>query len=444
MKQFEYLDGIPVYVDDLIDYATEAYYLYSSLIVNQRKLRDELKIPQVAGKRGLVLANMQHAIDVNLKSITLIQKALQPYIDPIRLVEFKPNPNDNLSAYLKDFKYMKRDWTGHPESEQQLATIRQSISGYIRQFSDENDNAVFVGAGLARVAFDLADLYKTVYVTDKSFSMAFHYNLLLKQDIEFYEIDDKNVYDYTDVTRRNIASVHHLNLPEPELKKRLEKIQYFIADARDLPFENSSVGALYSVYFTDIIAISHWLTEIKRILKPNGLFIHFGPLDYFFSDITQMLSATEIREYFEDNGFECLVDESVEAVHLPNGTLTNKIYKNWLFIARRVSEPPLEIDADAIFEITGEVRYRISGSVGNGVSHEHYELQFPNGEVYEGAETVLDIVRQLQEGKSFQQLLDTLKDEYGEISDASVTHISDILKLLISNKVIRQTASIHP
>ena len=39
--------------------------------------------------------------------------------------------------------------------------------------------------------------------------------------------------------------------------------------------------------FTDVLPLSVLLKEVKRLLMPGGVFVHFWPLDYHFDDIDE-------------------------------------------------------------------------------------------------------------------------------------------------------------
>src|SRR5690606_26294833 len=139
---------------------------------------------------------------------------------------------------------------------------------------------------------------------DKSYSMIWHIKELMKNDLyEFYQPRIKNVIKLDNVAQKHIAYI------DDERKNIItSKIDFFVADIFDLPFESNEIDCIFSIYFTDVIALKLWFQKIDNILKNKGLFVHFGPLDYFFSDETEMLTAEEIRLYFEDKNYITLVD----------------------------------------------------------------------------------------------------------------------------------------
>jgi carnosine N-methyltransferase len=56
--------------------------------------------------------------------------------------------------------------------------------------------------------------------------------------------------------------------------------------------------------------------ELKRLLSTDGIFIHFGPFNYHFKEITNMLSVEEVKQYFKLQGFELLTEDNIIAEHL--------------------------------------------------------------------------------------------------------------------------------
>ena len=79
-----------------------------------------------------------------------------------------------------------------------------------------------------------------------------------------------------------------------------------------------------------------WFKKINDKVKKGGYFIHFGPLDYFFSDESEMLTAIEFKDFFEKNGYTTITDQILETSHLnDSNSFSYKVYRNWLFIAKK-------------------------------------------------------------------------------------------------------------
>lgn len=443
-SRFNYVEGIPIYVEDFATYATEAYSLYTRIINNHTKQAVDLSNSTTDKEsRKIAIKNIDQAIRHNLESLFEIQKILEPHVNPKILVDFHLNGGDDTSGYLKDYRYLKRDWSWDELSEKQLLSINGALKACLSpQIQSMDEDALFLGAGVGRVAFDLAHLFKRVYVTDKSFSMAYHFNQLKSKDLEFYEINYKNIYSNLDSARKVKVTMYPGHFERSYVHNIFNKLEYFISDVTRLPFPDHSISNIFSVYFSDVLALKLWLPEVKRILRPNGLFVHFGPLDYFFNDITQMLSAGEFKKVFERNGFESLQDETVDTFHLaiPN-SWSSKLYTNWLYSARMVGNPKRkpEITMETLLKLADGVHYTVEGRISMGENSEYWELNFSDGMIYEGGENIVEILKIIGEGRTLRELFIEMEKQYGPITGQDRESILATLGFLLGNETIRAT-----
>ena len=175
------------------------------------------------------------------------------------------------------------------------------------------------------------------------------------------------------------------------------------------------------------MALKLWFGEIDRVLTDNGLFIHFGPLDYFFGDIREMLTAEEFRQFFEAKGYRTLVDRVVEAPHLddPNSN-SLKGYRNWFFIAQKqtVERPSFAINQDSILHIKKPIPYRREGLLQHGEQETDVILGLPQGE-FEGAGAVMVILQFVDGKNTFAQIIEQLNAAGYTVDDP--TEIRDLL-----------------
>jgi hypothetical protein len=90
---------------------------------------------------------------------------------------------------------------------------------------------------------------------------------------------------------------------------------------------------LFSVYFTDVVPFLSLLKEATRVLKPNGLFVHFGPLLHH-PWVVDKFTGSEILEEFEHRGFETHDSGVVSNTSLASAnSLRASITKNLSFSA---------------------------------------------------------------------------------------------------------------
>ncbi len=339
------------------------------------------------------------------------------------------HPNDDLSSQLKDFKYLLRDWGHRKTSETQLQKLNiKLLSAFKNEY--DNTNILFIGAGAGRIASDMADKFDFVYATDKSFSMAWHFHQIL-HGLSFYGIYEKNVKNIEDQTGQV-----DIKVTNEDMVKRV-KDDYFVSDVMSLPFENDSMANICSASFSDVISQSLWLPEILRVMKQGGLFIHIGPLDYFFTDSTEMYTCKEFREEFENNGFETIIDEFVPTTHLDfEKTLIYKSHTNWFYVGKLIQKNN-EILPSTVLRIINDVNFqkRIRTHSDKGTV-ETATLIMPNGTLFEGADSVVNILKLIDGKRSVVDILREVELIYGKISQSQEEDIYSVLKILIRNKLI--------
>lgn len=426
-------------------FLSEQYYLFYQIFKNQELQIKSLqqtatRTPKAAARVKAIISAKQHnlqliaAIVGELKSLVNMDHVLEDvFLSQQGSSEIWRGQN-NTHAYLKDFRYLNRDWCGLPEAEAQVLQIIEALKKRTAEFSPDQGAILFLGAGLGRIAFEHNPLFRQVYALDKSFSMVYHFNRLLENDLDFYEIHEFNVLKPEFSTRKLTASIRNASKEALALKDRFE---YFVGDAMELPFEAEALSCITSVYFTDVIALQLYFSELQRVLKPGGLFIHFGPLDYFFSDRGEMLSAEEFKDEFEANGFETLHEEVLELPHMPSSiVMTEKFYTNWFFIARKIGQPAkIGFDARRIYEINQPVYLQNKVQFGE-TQVLTTELISKNGAIFEGADGILPLLAMI-DGKTTPETITKEAALKFNLDETAQARVLDIFETLFEKEIIK-------
>jgi carnosine N-methyltransferase len=80
--------------------------------------------------------------------------------------------------------------------------------------------------------------------------------------------------------------------------------------------------------------MSQWWPEVMRVLRPGGVFIHFGPLQYHFNSLHDNYSATDLRAYIQAKQFEICDEQWTLSQHLGRAFQRfAPLYDNWSFAA---------------------------------------------------------------------------------------------------------------
>ncbi|MFL0136917.1 class I SAM-dependent methyltransferase, partial [Tenacibaculum maritimum] len=366
----------------------------------------------------------------NAKNVNTIKNLLKDRFSLSSFENTRLNSTDNVGYTLKDFIYLRRDWTFLSEGEKQLDITISNIRQELIKIDFPKENALFIGCGVGRIAFDLSNLFKKTYATDKSFSMIWHLQKLLNgESITFYNPHVKNVFK-----KENIAQKYIAKIPDDKLSANKNKLEAFISDVLDLPFQDETVNSIFSIYFTDVIALKLWFNHINSKLSNSGLFIHFGPLDYFFSDEREMLTAEEFRLFFEENGYTTLVDKVIETPHLEDSnSITYKVYRNWFFIAQKNEHKEHVINNDTILHIKKPISYERKGVIKEGEKEVEVLLKLPNG-VFKGAESVIQILKLIDGKNSFEKILLQLKKNGFEVNNPD--EIKNLLIAFLNQRIL--------
>ncbi|MDV3926427.1 hypothetical protein CMT52_13245 [Elizabethkingia anophelis] len=325
-REFHEIDGVKVYIEDIQNYNAESYsLLFYHNKYNEHSLHKYINEEERKDYFAFLIESYLHNYN-NIREILLNFKA---YIDVDNLLNVNISSNDIINATLKDYLYIQRDWCYYGEGEKQ---INVTINAIKKLLPSDMENALFLGCGAGRLAVEFSHIFDRVLATDKSYSMIWHINKLMSdKTFEFYTPHEKNVYSLKNVGRKHTAYISR------EMKKTIEnKLDFFVSDVLDLPLNEKSIDAIFSIYFSDVIALKLWFDGINKILNEGGYFIHFGPLDYFFSAESAMLTADEFKLFFERNGYTTIADEVIETSHLNDiDSFAYKVYRNWLFIAKK-------------------------------------------------------------------------------------------------------------
>jgi SAM-dependent methyltransferase len=327
-------------------------------------------------------------------------------------------------GYMVSFAYMIRDWAGLEGGESEIKAITQQLVRSINQKFEEIDRSVpmlFLGAGMGRIASEVsAQIGTKVFAVDNSLTMAHLFGKISRQDVRFFEINLKNAMGASDIVVEHSASM-------TVLKNRPSNVQFLIGDATQLPFDNQSISCVVSVFFTDVVPLPMLIKELKRVLKPGGLFIHFGPLEYHHEDVRFMYSLEEILSIFENQGFATTSPKNFTLPHCrTSSTGLFKTYRCWLFEAEK-NMPIQKIASSTVISIAKEIDFVQNGSIGPNFYNTQSSIALGVNDVYEGAETIIDILKILLTPKTFDELIQIMSLDYGGIDLPQVEQIKRVL-----------------
>ena len=226
--------------------------------------------------------------------------------------------------------YLRTDWSGAPEAEEQIATIERVILDQVDRHCDSRESVMVLGAGTGRHLYDLADRFDHATGVDSTYAYVDLFHRLRAGPIRFWFINTRSPVSDDTLVREVVAC-----LP-PDAAARLGKIDYPVADAAALPLADGSQSAVVAIFFSDVIPLAQLLPEVARVLHPGGKYICYGPLTYQFDDPAAYLSPGEARHVLAMNGFRVEQEARSELLFqaFPDVGM-KRIYRIWSYVASR-------------------------------------------------------------------------------------------------------------
>lgn len=420
---------VPLLVSDYSDYVSKKVLFCENSI---RELERDL-IAETAGSDKYNAINESLLFQIN--TIKTLQAELLKDCAPADLVR-NIGKSQEL-GYGITFEYLIRDWSLLPECEQEIAAIKDAIFSKIGK---RKKRALVLGAGLGRIAIEMFDKFDEIYAVDLALEMPFLLRkLILEQDVVFKYFLKKNVPD-----RESLFL--DLKINSGAVQKKLftagdSNFHYLVADAANLPFVDSGFDTIISCYFTDVVPLDGIIDELSRVLKPGGNFIHFGPLDFHFSDLSKQLTLSEIYKVFTNANFKVSASQPVllEHVALPY-RFNRKFYLNQLFSAvkqpKRLAKSLCKKD---ILKLTRPISFSISGILTQDGEMEYHNAEFKTGnqKAYEGAMGVFEVLKRLDGKKELAEIFKELSLNY-DLDKATQQKILLILSNLVKDETLYQ------
>ncbi|MGH1335790.1 MAG: hypothetical protein ACRBFS_06650 [Aureispira sp.] len=332
--------------------------------------------------------------------------------------------------------YIMRDWGNGQDNEQQQI-ITQTIEQKLQTLAlaPELGKALFMGCGMGRYAVDFAHRYEKVAAFDASALMIWCIEYL--QKVAHWEVLNKaarNCRTVEDTVQRMLVQITAAQQAIIETK-----VDFFVANATSIPLEKQSVDHIYSIYFTDVLPLPTLYQEVNDLLVEEGLFIHFGPLEYFFEVEEEMLSAEEVRLFFEAQGYHILVDEFLATKHLSSeNSMRHRVYDNWFFIAQKSKSKTVALlDMQTVLYLNDKAEISSTSLIEQG-SCAAVEHQAKLGaQSYELPAIVYELLLQINGKATIQLLLETL--ELTDIAPEDQERLLQILQELATSNILQTT-----
>jgi carnosine N-methyltransferase len=277
--------------------------------------------------------------------------------------QVRPNLND-MDKTASVLRQIVREWTkeGETERHQSYGPILQAVDKYFGSEERKKTKILVPGAGLGRLAFELASRGFSTQGNEFSsfmiFSSYFILNECSSEQHDFYPFVHQinNILDSeVQLTKLSFPDVFPESIPEgvefSMIVGDFEEV-YSTAENKD------HFDCVTTCFFMDTAHnILQYLETLRHTLKPGGLWINLGPLLYHFSEISNEESIEPpydlLKEMIISSGFEFLEEKTdVRCCYTQNqSSMLHSIYKCVYFVCRKVSQDYLKIGDNSFNEL---------------------------------------------------------------------------------------------
>ncbi|KAM8865854.1 carnosine N-methyltransferase [Synchiropus picturatus] len=255
---------------------------------------------------------------------------------------------DKLKSTIKQFV---RDWSeaGRAERDSCYKPIIQEIQRlFPRELYDVSKVSVLVpGAGLGRLAWEIARLGYICQGNEWSFFMLFSSNFVLNR---CEQVNSLTLYPWIHQYSNNKKSsdqIRPITFPDvnPQSLPLSSDFSMVAGDFVEVYSDPASWDCVATCFFIDTAHnVIQYVETIWKILKPGGVWINLGPLLYHFENMANELSVElsyeDIRTAMVKLGFHIEVENtSVHTTYTENDcSMLRYVYDSVFFVARKPGE----------------------------------------------------------------------------------------------------------
>lgn len=252
---------------------------------------------------------------------------------------------DKLKSTLKQFV---RDWSETGKAERDACyqpIIKEILKNFPKEKWDPSKvNILVPGAGLGRLAWEIAMLGYACQGNEWSFFMLFSSNFVLNR---CSEINKYKLYPWIHQfsnNRRSADQIRPIFFPDvdPHSLPPRSNFSMTAGDFQEIYSECNTWDCIATCFFIDTAHnVIDYIDTIWKILKPGGIWINLGPLLYHFENLANELSIElsyeDIKNVVLQYGFQVEVEkESVLSTYTVNDLSMMKYYYECvLFVVRK-------------------------------------------------------------------------------------------------------------
>jgi SAM-dependent methyltransferase len=303
-NNYPIIDGIDIFIIDAVSslqgYIMEMNEANSALIetinslsaLEKNKGANDFSERSEVSKRGM------------LGNIKVQKEAYQP------ITAFMQNQpgDDNVLAwssvktgttYHDMLPYFYQDWFGTPD----FGKLKTLICAAITEHCTDRRAVAVLGAGACGLLHSVADYFQVSYGVDLSLPTLLAAKTFIQGKPLVFHLPDGDWKEIALTPPRSLTS----------------DIHYLTTNVMNMPFKNNSLSLVITQYMLDIVSNPAGLAqEIRRVLKPDGLWINFSKPFRAAGDPPElgMRKLAELPMFFKKQGFDVVNLENTRFAYL--------------------------------------------------------------------------------------------------------------------------------
>ena len=231
-----------------------------------------------------------------------------------------------INKLRSTLKLFIRDWTIEGKKERDITYIPVIIE-IKKYFSNFNNKKILVpGAGLCRLAFEMAKLGCDVDAIEVSYYMLICSDFIFNSNLTLNKYQIQPLIHSFNCLKNENGPFQIFNFPDENINEIMNRNDFgklniipgdFILSYKDKI--NCYDGVITSFFLDTANNIIQFIEIIYNILKQGGIWINIGPLLYHFHDIQNEvsieLSWEEVKKIILKFGFEIKNEKMIDSTY---------------------------------------------------------------------------------------------------------------------------------
>ena len=270
------------------------------------------------------ISKIKEGIELNEKFLlSIVDKYSSNYNKNNNKLLTRPGEISKLRSTLKLFI---RDWTIEGKKERDLTYI--PIIEEIRNFFPQNKNKKILvpGAGLCRLAYEIAKLGFNIDAIEVSYYMIICSDFIFNSNIKINKFKIEPLIHSFNCLKTEDSPFQIFNFPDENIYETMNDINFgkinivpgdFVQSYKN---KNNLYDGVVTSFFIDTANnIIEFIEIIYNILNKDGIWINVGPLLYHFHEIQNEinieLSWEELRKIIIKFGFEIKNEKMIDSTY---------------------------------------------------------------------------------------------------------------------------------